>query len=118
MTAGAVRHALKGLGVEVKFVHPPRRTQQQINAGFYWSQVKRLYGLTRTQWDAMLIEQCGRCGCCGELMVGRRDPQVDHNHKTGKVRELLCATCNGLLRAVENIEFRVKAEAYLEKHHE
>ena len=42
---------------------------------------------------------------------------VDHNHTTGKVRELLCAKCNkaiGLFQ--ENIDTIIRAAAYLKRH--
>ena len=50
------------------------------------------YGLTREEFDALILNQEGRCAICD------RDPRdnlmVDHNHLTGVVRGLLCATCN------------------------
>lgn len=49
------------------------------------------YGLSVDQWDALLVEQGGRCALCLEP---NPDLAVDHCHKTGNVRGLLCRFCN------------------------
>ena len=48
------------------------------------------YGITDEQYQTMLIEQHGRCACCWE----QDKLVVDHDHKTGTVRGLLCSPCN------------------------
>jgi hypothetical protein len=65
-------------------------------------------------YETKLVEQKGFCAICGELMV---PPNQDHNHKTGKLRDLLCRGCNaGLGNFRENKEWLKKAIAYLERH--
>lgn len=61
--------------------------------------MRREYGLTVEQFDAMLISQCGRCATCGEPFGPTRQTfeHIDHCHKTGKVRGLLCPQCNKAL---------------------
>ena len=52
------------------------------------------YGLTDEQIEQMALAQSRKCAICG------REPDklvVDHNHDTGKVRGLLCHTCNTAL---------------------
>jgi len=61
--------------------------------------LKKRYGITVIDWVRMLIEQAGRCACCGEPM---REPVVDHCHKAGHVRGLVHQTCNWAIAAVEN----------------
>jgi hypothetical protein len=52
---------------------------------------RRRYGIGQTEFDGLLAEQGGRCAICGGA-----DPQhVDHDHRTGWVRGLLCFNCNG-----------------------
>jgi hypothetical protein len=63
------------------------------------------YGLTLESYDELLQEQGGVCKICltddprGQSKAGRF--YVDHNHRTGQVRGLLCNDCNtaiGLLK--------------------
>lgn len=76
--------------------------------------LRTFYGLTLSQYEALLREQEGLCAICHSLMVR---PNVDHDHFTGKVRELLCGHCNTLLgRAKDSEEILQKAVAYLRKH--
>ncbi len=64
--------------------------------GFFGT-IKAKYGLTRDQWDEQLIRQVGRCAICGAAFRGDGEPQVDHDHVTGKVRGMLCQNCNIML---------------------
>ena len=54
------------------------------------------YGITLADYGRMLCEQGGVCAICKTLRVSKAHPRlnVDHNHKTGKVRGLLCWMCN------------------------
>ena len=61
------------------------------------------YGLTRDRFDAMLIAQIGRCAICDKQM---KRPNVDHCHRTGAVRGLLCARCNHLVGHIESPQYR------------
>jgi hypothetical protein len=51
---------------------------------------KRTYGIEPEVYDAILIEQNGRCAICFK----NADLHIDHDHKTGKPRGLLCGSCN------------------------
>lgn len=83
----------------------------------YWLDRKLLdkYGITREQWQAVFDKQGGRCALCQRVFnQGRIKPCVDHCHKTGIFRGLLCHACNrgiGLLQ--ESIEILSRASAYL-----
>jgi len=79
------------------------------------SHYKRMYDLSEDQVRDLLDLQKGCCAICGESLDTSYD--VDHCHKTGKVRELLCGSCNkaiGYLREDRNIA--IAAAKYLEKH--
>ncbi len=57
------------------------------------------YGLTIAQRNKMLREQHGRCYICKkpEILIKKGEVQrlcIDHDHKTGKVRGVLCHKCN------------------------
>jgi Fe-S oxidoreductase len=69
--------------------------------------LREKYRLTPEQYDAMLTDQRGLCAICGrpEVTRGRggvpRRLAVDHDHRTGAVRKLLCHRCNLVTWAVE-----------------
>jgi len=82
------------------------------------SNLKRSYGISLRDYDSMFERQNGRCAICGvhadSLSVSLC---VDHNHKTGKVRELLCRKCNFALGYMnDDISIFKSALLYLEKH--
>lgn len=76
--------------------------------------LKKHYGLTLGDYEAMYAAQSGRCAICDmeyESLV------VDHDHKTGAVRALLCITCNWVLgQAKDDPVLLVRAAGYLTKH--
>lgn len=80
--------------------------------------LKRKYGITAAEYDAMLASQAGRCAICAS-----NDPKtksgyfhVDHDHETGQVRALLCKPCNHVLGfASDNPETLMAAAVYLSK---
>ena len=75
------------------------------------------YALTLEAWDAMVVAQVGRCAICARAMNPHEtNANVDHNHKTGRVRDILCGPCNRKLHALESWEHRGPAELYLIKH--
>lgn len=84
------------------------------------SHLYRTYGITLADYSAMLNAQCGKCAICK-----RSDPNhqkhnfyhVDHCHITGKVRGLLCSTCNVALGGFGDDCATLRAAlVYLERH--
>lgn len=66
------------------------------------SHLEKTYGITLDRYNAMVAEQDNKCYLCGEEpsdVYGRL--VVDHCHKTGKVRSLLCRMCNIHLSKLE-----------------
>lgn len=67
------------------------------------------YGLTISDFLRMRDEQGGLCAICERP----RPLQVDHDHETGRVRALLCTTCNtGLGKFYESEDLLTRAAAY------
>lgn len=58
------------------------------------------YGLTIRQYEELESLQQGKCAICRRKVTHQL--HVDHNHKTGKVRGLLCWNCNGALGQVHD----------------
>lgn len=57
--------------------------------------LKSKYGISIKDYKKLLKKQRGRCALCGTKDFGKRNILfVDHNHRTGRVRGLLCNACN------------------------
>lgn len=63
--------------------------------------LKFYYGITLEDYNQLLKEQNYVCKICGEIDKNGNDLSVDHNHKTGKIRGLLCMKCNISLGIIE-----------------
>lgn len=57
------------------------------------SMVAKTYGITADDYATLLAAQGGRCAICRARPKSKR-LAVDHDHKTGAVRGLLCSRCN------------------------
>ncbi len=85
--------------------------------------LKRYYGLSLNDYAEMYRLQNGVCGICKCQEVEKdrhgnvRVLAVDHCHKTGSVRELLCYSCNSMLgQARDNIEVLLAGADYIRRH--
>lgn len=82
------------------------------------------YGVSADDYDQMLAEQGGVCALCGcaEIAIDRRynTPMampVDHDHVTGKVRAILCGSCNrGIGQLKESPDLLRAAADYIERY--
>lgn len=82
-----------------------------------YKNLKNKFGLTREQYDSMLLAQSGRCYICCDAPTRSKNFHVDHDHKTGAVRKLLCNNCNAVLGwSKENIGRLQNVIAYLLEH--
>lgn len=94
---------------------------QQCNECHRYRRYIRLYNLNLEDYNNMLKKQDYKCAICerttNELI--KLDPRVnhlaiDHCHKTGKIRKLLCAQCNTAIgRFRDDPEIIFKAYKYL-----
>lgn len=82
----------------------------------------KTYGITIEDYDKMFFEQKGICAICGKVetsinQYGIKRLCVDHNHKSGLVRQLLCMDCNTFLGKVEkNLNKLNLILEYMERH--
>jgi hypothetical protein len=83
--------------------------------------LKKMFGITIEQYDAMLEEQNGVCAICecpetAKLRGKLKELSVDHDHTTLKVRGLLCWHCNTAIgKLKENAKLLRKAAEYIEE---
>jgi hypothetical protein len=81
-------------------------------------QLRHNYGLSGTEFDALVASQRGRCASCNDLLsFENKRAHVDHDHYTGQVRGLLCVACNLAEGYLQGSPLRARRlAAYLEKH--
>lgn len=79
--------------------------------------MRRRYGITLTQYYALLHMQGGVCAICGvKARGGRNGFSVDHDHANGRVRGLLCHACNlGIGKFNDNLALVKAAAVYLQR---
>jgi hypothetical protein len=89
----------------------PTTAEQKQRA--YERNIKRNYGITVDDYNAMYESQGGLCLGCKRGNNGSRF-HIDHCHTTGEVRGLLCSKCNAALGLLEdNIETLSNLIVYL-----
>ena len=81
--------------------------------------LKKAYGLSLEDFETLLKKSKGLCTICKRVLVRygpekNSRPCVDHNHKTGKVRGVICYSCNvGLGHFLDSPEVLNRAARYL-----
>lgn len=82
------------------------------------SRLKKSYGIDLEIYNQMFKNQKGLCAICNDPRSKQKyDFSVDHQHSTGKIRELLCSNCNtGIGLFKEDVELLQKVIIYLNKH--
>lgn len=78
----------------------------------------RNFGITEEQYDGLLRLQDGRCAVCHRhASTFRKRMSLDHDHKTGEIRGILCINCNryivGRHRRESGAELLLAAYHYL-----
>ncbi|MET7470934.1 endonuclease VII domain-containing protein [Micromonospora sp. NPDC005686] len=89
---------------------PRQRVQARLYGGNREYHLRRRYGVGEKEFQELLAEQGGVCAICR-----RPDPEhLDHDHRTGWVRGILCFNCNGGLgQFKDNADVLARAITYL-----
>lgn len=93
-----------------------REVLKQRKAENHEKRVQSVYGLEKGDYAALYTFQGGSCALCRRATGASRRLSVDHDHKSGDVRGLLCRPCNTLLgHARDKVAFFYRALDYLAK---
>jgi hypothetical protein len=99
-----------------------KRTRRDMENGSIRNrELRRKYGIGLAEYEALVKKQGDACAICETTDKGIargkiRYWSVDHDHKTGEVRALLCQKCNAMLGlANDDIEVLKKMILYLQK---
>jgi len=78
--------------------------------------MKYKYGISLEDFSKMISDQGNKCAICLKEMIGHKNRVVDHDHKNGKVRSLLCGRCNlGLGKFCDNADTLKSAADYVSR---
>jgi hypothetical protein len=109
------KNSLRAIGYDYTCRACDRKKAKQKN-------IVRNFGITLQMFRKLEAEQGGGCAICGRKETRRRRGKavrlsVDHDHKTGQIRGLLCTTCNTALGLMNDDTKRLRRAAeYLDKH--
>lgn len=100
------REPTEGVDLKILRRRELRRLYYKNNKRKHQEQMHKYnYGISAGQYQAMLAKQKGCCAICGIGENKRKGHEnkmcVDHDHKTGLVRGLLCHRCNIVLGMIE-----------------
>lgn len=73
------------------------QAKRLAKSGAHERRVQKVYGLAPGQYGEIYVFQGQVCFLCQRATGATRALSVDHDHKTGEVRGLLCRPCNDLL---------------------
>ena len=99
-----------------------REHRKAFKLSYSESELNRKYGIGLLEYSQLFMSQGGKCAICNSDYGGHRNGEpkalaVDHNHTTGKVRGLLCESCNqGIGKLRDDPKILRDAADYLEKH--
>lgn len=78
--------------------------------------LRKRYNITIDEYEKILLSQNGVCAICRKNNLIKRRFAVDHNHKTNKIRGILCYKCNvGLGSFEDDTTLLQKAILYLKE---
>ncbi len=79
--------------------------------------IKKNHGVTGEEYKEMLSRQGGVCAICGKVNITKsKRLAIDHCHKTGKIRGLLCGRCNmGIGQFDDKASLLIAAAEYIRK---
>lgn len=80
--------------------------------------IKNRHGITLQEYEDRVAQQNYSCAICEvKLLTGGHKTHLDHCHKTGNLRAILCTNCNrGLGHFQDSRDLLQKATAYLDAH--
>lgn len=101
--------------------HPGKRCathwrveKKRRQAAAHESRVQKTYGLAPGDYDRLYESQGGMCAICRRATGKTRRLSVDHDHKTGDVRGLVCRPCNDMLgHGRDDPQMFLRAAGYL-----
>lgn len=102
------QNSAKGKATRKKWWTPGTKEYERCRKHIRKYQLKANFGLTLEDYDNMVAVQNGVCAICGKTNPSENRLAIDHDHKTGEIRGLLCQHCNGCLGWYEINKQKIK----------
>lgn len=91
-----------------------RAKRRLAKSGAHERRVQDVYGLRPGQYGEIYLAQGGVCAICRRATGATRKLSVDHDHRTGLTRGLLCRPCNDILGQLrDDVEAARRIVSYL-----
>ena len=88
------------------------KNKERITKQMLVSHRRRLYGLNEEEYNDMILSQNNLCAICNK--PSDKTLHIDHDHETGRIRGLLCHSCNvGIGLFKEDVDSLASAITYL-----
>jgi hypothetical protein len=113
----SARYSANKERIRAKVTERKRREPSKVRLEGRRHKLKHLYGITVEEYEALLRSQAYVCALCEQGCRSGNRLSIDHCHATGRVRQLLCGTCNrglGLLK--DDPSLLRRAADYVERH--
>jgi len=92
-----------------------RRNRERVRTQQRDRNLRFFHGINSEDFDLVLGAQNGSCAICGATDPNGRGWHIDHDHRTGELRGILCSNCNVALgHFKDNTDAMRNAVAYLE----
>jgi hypothetical protein len=102
-------------GLQVYCIPCRRKRNKKYTVEVAERRRKSKYGISIEQYEKMKGDYCPICEV--EFGTGTAKPGIDHNHTTGKVRDIICQNCNVMLGMARDDPGILESGAmYLKKH--
>jgi Recombination endonuclease VII len=101
--------------IEWKKKHPERARQIHLDAERKYRWKVRGICFTKEEYGKLFTKQKGNCAICERNQSNFKfHLAVEHCHKTGKIRGLVCSSCNLKISVLEDKEICSKILNYLQ----
>lgn len=98
-------------------VKKPKRTEEERKNLYKSRAFNRKYGISKEDFYVLRSKQNNKCAICENELENDKKSHMDHCHDTGKLRGVLCTTCNvGLGMFKDSLPIIKSAVKYLKKY--
>lgn len=98
-------------------VRKPKRTAEETKNLYKSRAFKKKYGISKEDFYDLRLKQNNKCAICKNTLENDKKSHMDHCHDTGKLRGVLCTTCNvGLGMFKDSLSLLKSAVTYIKKY--